>query len=171
MKEDSCNNEEDCLEDNILEDDISSCENYNREKVRERKRDSNRDCNSDCECDRGCDCNPNCDCCKRDCSSCPKKDCCCQTREKNCSKILESIALEEAGIAHILNAEGEKIQKAVELATDTSCLLKANDSLIKTLRYITHLEQTLYAKLDQVLSNCNCCSNNSCKCCRKSGCD
>lgn len=167
MKEDSRNNEDDCLEDDCLEDDISCCENRNRDRVHEHKRDSKRDC--DCGCD--CDCNNNCDCCRRDCSSCPHRGCCCQTREKNCNKILESIALEEAGIAHILNAEGEKIQKAVELATDTSCLLEVNDSLIKTLRYITQLEQTLYAKLDQVLSNCNCCDNSSCKHCHKSDCD
>lgn len=52
--------------------------------------------------------------------SMPKIECehidkCCAT-----SSLLQSIALEETAISHILNAEGEKLQKGISL----SCNLK-----------------------------------------------
>lgn len=34
--------------------------------------------------------------------------------------LLESIALEETAMSHILNAEGEKLQKAIAMETSTS---------------------------------------------------
>lgn len=69
-----------------------------------------------------------------------KKDCACD--------IIESIAQAECALAHILNAEGEKLQKAVKLA-DTICeLLEINESVNRTITKITFLEQVLYAKLE-----------------------
>ncbi|MEG0759390.1 MAG: hypothetical protein RR505_13355 [Raoultibacter sp.] len=61
--------------------------------------------------------------------------------------VMESIALMEASLAHILNAEGEKIQKAVAEASDICQLLEVNKSVRETLICVTHLEQTLYDKL------------------------
>lgn len=56
----------------------------------------------------------------------------CKYINKCCSasSMLQSIALQEAGLAHIINAEGEKIQKAV--STDcitTEELIKVNESV------------------------------------------
>ena len=51
-------------------------------------------------------------------------------------------------LAHILNAEGEKLQKAVEIADNICELLEINQSVNKTITKITFLEQVLYAKLE-----------------------
>lgn len=51
-------------------------------------------------------------------------------------------------MAHILNAEGEKLQKAIELADNICDLLKVNQSVQQTVTKVTFLEQVLYAKLE-----------------------
>ncbi|MEG1527869.1 MAG: carboxypeptidase-like regulatory domain-containing protein [Clostridia bacterium] len=63
------------------------------------------------------------------------------------NNIIESIALEETALSHILNAEGEKIQKALEKATSIDELLRVNGSVQCTITDITHLECILYDKL------------------------
>ncbi|MEG1547571.1 MAG: hypothetical protein RR232_02340 [Clostridia bacterium] len=66
---------------------------------------------------------------------------------KSCNSIIESIALIETALSHILNAEGEKIQKVLS-STDDSCeIMKANETVGRAIINITHLEQVLYAKL------------------------
>ncbi|MEG1791601.1 MAG: SpaA isopeptide-forming pilin-related protein [Clostridia bacterium] len=72
---------------------------------------------------------------------------CCYTL----NDIIESVALEEAAISHILNAEGEKIQKAVEKAVCIDDLLKVNCSVQNTISNITNLECVLFNKLRAVL--------------------
>lgn len=75
------------------------------------------------------------------------------------SDLIESVALQEAGLAHILNAEGEKLQKAISRA-DVSApqLLQFNRSVEDTLRAVTQLEVILQGKLalfqDCLCSNC-----------------
>ena len=78
----------------------------------------------------------------------PYPSCCCGKYE-----IMHSVALEEAGIAHILNAEGEKLQKAVATSTSIQELLCVNESVRRTITQITLLEGQLYSKLE-VLSDC-----------------
>ena len=62
--------------------------------------------------------------------------------------MIESVALAEAALSHILNAEGEKLQRAVELAESVDELLEINKAVNRTIVNITHLEHVLYAKLD-----------------------
>lgn len=75
-------------------------------------------------------------------------------------EIIHSIALEEAGIAHILNAEGEKIQKAVAISSNIGELICVNESVKRTLTQVTLLEGMLYSKLETLanfdeFSNCD----------------
>ena len=63
-----------------------------------------------------------------------------------------SIALEEAALAHIMNAEGEKIQAAIANTSDVDKMLAVNASVADMLKNVNQLEQTLLAKL-QLLIN------------------
>lgn len=77
--------------------------------------------------------------------------------EPNCGgsyEVMHSIALEEAGLAHILNAEGEKIQKAVAISDNIEQLICVNESVKRTLTQVTLLEGMLYSKLEALVS-CN----------------
>lgn len=74
------------------------------------------------------------------------------------SALLQSIALEETAISHILNAEGEKLQKAVAMHDcGQKDLLEINKSVGEMVDKITSLEIVLKAKLDliqPILDNC-----------------
>lgn len=121
---------------------------------------------------RRCNCQDPWDCCQGDNSyfpdtSCNNEGAC----ESNCScvscsqaraDIMESIALTEASIAHILNAEGEKLQKAIACSRNVSELLCVNESVLKTIIQTTQLEQMLYNKLESVL-RADCCED----CCHR----
>ena len=62
--------------------------------------------------------------------------------------LIESVALEEAALAHILNAEGEKLQAVIaKRDTDVKELLCVNESVEKMVIAITKLEEVLKAKL------------------------
>lgn len=100
-----------------------------------------------CGCD-GNDCGCGCDNCECGCDNCGCK--CCNSRCDSINDLLESIALMEAALSHILNAEGEKLQKAVELADSICELIEIDKSVNQTITRITLLEQTLYAKLEAV---------------------
>ncbi len=65
------------------------------------------------------------------------------------SDIIESIALEETGLAHIINAEGEKIQKALEIADCANDLISVNESVKDTLVNIIKMQMLLQFKLEQ----------------------
>ncbi|MEG1495354.1 MAG: hypothetical protein RSB99_00025 [Bacilli bacterium] len=69
--------------------------------------------------------------------------------------IIESVALEQTGLSHILNAEGEKIQKALVLAATSGDLLLVNKSVQSMVNAITRLETVLQGKLE-LFSDCLC---------------
>lgn len=63
------------------------------------------------------------------------------------TQVIGSIALEEAALAHIMNAEGEKIQAALANTSDIDQMLAVNASVADTLRVVVELEQSLQEKL------------------------
>lgn len=67
------------------------------------------------------------------------------------SSLLQSIALEETAISHILNAEGEKLQKGISLSCNKNDLLEINKSVQDTIDRITNLEIVLKSKLDLII--------------------
>lgn len=81
----------------------------------------------------------------------------CRDEDKNgqcVCDLIESIALVETSLSHILNAEGEKLQKAVELANSTDELLEINKSVTRAILNVTQLEHVLYAKLNTANDLC-----------------
>ena len=81
------------------------------------------------------------------------------TLEEALSQIISSIAMEELGLSHVINAEGEKIQYilgTLEGATPPTPatiddVLKVNDSVQKMLETISYNQLFLKAKLSQAL--------------------
>lgn len=100
------------------------------------------DCTLDCDIFSDiCECNFDiCNC------SCPEEEDC--RFKKCCCDVLESIALVECSIAHILNAEGEKIQKVVASTDDIDKILEANESVHKVMEKAIRLELLLCSKLE-----------------------
>lgn len=90
--------------------------------------------------------------CRKDChSGGPHRPC--DSRE-SCCEVLESVALVETSIAHILNAEGEKLQKAIASTSDVCKLLEVNESVRKTIEKATHMEGILYDKMNALRDLC-----------------
>ena len=63
--------------------------------------------------------------------------------------------MQQTGLSHILNTEGEKIQAALKTAKTTDELLKVNDSVKSMVNSITRLETLLQGKLE-LFNNCIC---------------
>ncbi len=63
---------------------------------------------------------------------------------------MESIALVEAALSHILNAQGEELQKVVACSESVEEMLEVNAQINKTITKVTHLEQVLYHKLEEL---------------------
>lgn len=87
--------------------------------------------------------------------------------------LLSSIALEEIGLSHLLNAEGEKLQYVLEQGCESEDIWKVNDSVNATLRSIIKSQMLLQFKLEDVVvlnkdSGCDCqCEKKRkhCSCC------
>ncbi|MEG1877479.1 MAG: choice-of-anchor A family protein [Lachnospiraceae bacterium] len=75
--------------------------------------------------------------------------------EQAITDLIESVALEQTALSHILNAEGEKIQKIIAIGTSAD-VLKANASVKNMTESITRLELVLQDKL--ALFSCSICS-------------
>ncbi|MFR4598907.1 MAG: hypothetical protein ACLT6Z_12180 [Coprobacillus cateniformis] len=70
--------------------------------------------------------------------------------------IIQSVAMQETALSHILNAEGEKIQKFVSIDDIRSDqLLMLNDSVKSLVGSVARLESVLQAKL-QSISHIDC---------------
>jgi len=81
------------------------------------------------------------------------------TREGAINLILSSIAMEEVGLSHIINAEGEKLQYLLGTLSGTSGpgptvdqILQANDSVTNLLEKAAISQQALAEKTQTVLS-------------------
>lgn len=78
------------------------------------------------------------------------------TRDQAITDIIESVALEQAALSHIINAEGEKLQKAINLCgVDQKKLIEINKSVERTIRSISQLEIILQSKLS-LFEDCLC---------------
>jgi hypothetical protein len=70
-------------------------------------------------------------------------------REQAITDIIESIALQETALAHIMNAEGEKMQAIIAMQDVTpEQLLALNRSVVQMINAVTRLEMTLQSKLE-----------------------
>ncbi len=73
-------------------------------------------------------------------------------REEVINLLLTSIALEEIGLSHIINAEGEKLQRIIE--QQDLCLedaLRINYSVLLMMRTVAKNQMLLQFKLEDVL--------------------
>ena len=71
------------------------------------------------------------------------------TREDSVGDIIESIAMEETAMAHILNAESEKLQAVINMpAVTAQQLLAVNKSVKSTVEAAIRMEIALKSKLE-----------------------
>lgn len=74
------------------------------------------------------------------------------TREQALTDVIESIALQETALSHILNAEGEKMQAIICMeGVTTGELFELNRSVRKLLEAVTGLESLLQEKLEYAI--------------------
>ena len=70
--------------------------------------------------------------------------------------------MQHYALSHILNAEGEKLQRIVSIATNPSELLEANESVRQLVSEVASFEDMLIAMLEGALEICcSCCSCSS----------
>lgn len=68
--------------------------------------------------------------------------------------LIESIALEETALSHILNAEGEKLQRVIAMDEATVCqIMEVNESVMNMIHTVNELENTLKEKLEFISNN------------------
>ncbi len=70
--------------------------------------------------------------------------------------LIQSIAMEQAALAHILNAEGEKIQRAIQMDLTLCQILEINQSVQAMINQVTMLERVLQRKLSII--DCDLCT-------------
>ena len=93
------------------------------------------------------------------------------TFEQSINSILTSIAMEEAALSHILNAEGEKIQYVLANCANIEDVIKTNESVKQLVDSICDLQLTLKSKMRLALSHLpkppNHNQKHQCPCCYK----
>ncbi len=68
--------------------------------------------------------------------------------------LIESIALEETALSHILNAEGEHLQRVIGMEDADFCkLIEANESVSGVIAAVSDLEVILKDKLEFISNN------------------
>lgn len=67
--------------------------------------------------------------------------------------LIESIALEETALSHILNAEGEKIQKVLAMDVCLQDIMQVNETVMNMVANVNDLEHTLRDKLEFISNN------------------
>ena len=78
---------------------------------------------------------------------------CSELRDQAITDLIESVALQETALSHILNAEGEKMQAMISMPEITpQHLLALNNSVQKMLGSMTRLEIMLQTKLEMFSS-------------------
>ena len=71
------------------------------------------------------------------------------TRDQAITDLIQSVALQETALSHMLNAEGEKMQAIIAMqGTTPEQLMELNDSVIKLINAVTRLEMIFQAKLE-----------------------
>ncbi|MCL1918021.1 MAG: hypothetical protein FWG14_06865 [Peptococcaceae bacterium] len=84
------------------------------------------------------------------------------TCEQTINMILLSIAMEELALSHVLNAEGEKIQQALDLVKchkrdcDIQKLLDINESVSSMIAQISDLQIILKSKMQLAIKHLSC---------------
>jgi hypothetical protein len=78
-----------------------------------------------------------------------------KNREQALTDILESIALEEMGIAHLLNSEGEKVEVVAELMKERRIspfeAIKVQKTVSKVIQSAIKMQMLLQFKLEEAL--------------------
>lgn len=75
------------------------------------------------------------------------------TQEQALTDLLESIALEEAALAHLINAEAEKVQNlAAVTGTDPQTAIDIQEAVRGVLTTAIKMQLLLQFKLEEVLS-------------------
>lgn len=71
------------------------------------------------------------------------------SREQSITDLIQSVALQETALSHILNAEGEKMQAVIAMpGTSHEQMMELNASVNKLVNSITRLEMLFHAKLE-----------------------
>ena len=75
------------------------------------------------------------------------------TRDQAITDLIQSVALQEAALSHMMNAEGEKMQAIIDMEDVTQEeLLALNESVTQFINLITRLEMMFQSKLELVSS-------------------
>ncbi len=116
-------------------------------------------------------CDHECECHEEECET-PVKTCCndewvCEDTnhlpdirrpiKKGLADIVESIAIQENGLANILDGEGKKICKAICVADCIDDLIKVNKSVRNTIKQVNSVQIVLLDKLQEVTEICDGC--------------
>lgn len=90
-------------------------------------------------------------------NSCSCPNICCPSMDQAITDLIESIAMQEGALSHILCAESLKMKTALNLdGLDLCKLLEVNDSATNMVHAVANLELVLKDKLEFVTNNFCC---------------